>query len=401
MIDVCCGMALGAAGAAWAALRVGRRSGDAGIGASPARGREVGRGVVLHGAVWPGGDHQPYADGAVLVDADGRIAAAGPAAAVPVPQDLRVLGGPGCWIGPCLVDAHVHQVFAGGADPLASGLIAVRDLGAPPGAFLGRSRFMVTSGPIVTAPGGYPSTSWGSEGFAVFADSPARARSLIHDLVSDGAELVKVALEPAGDRPVPSTRVVAALVAAAHDAGLPVVAHALTAEMVGRALDARVDELVHTPAAPLDEASIERIAAAGVPVVSTLQTFQRGGASSGTGRQAARNAALLLAAGVPLIYGTDLGNAGTRPGVDPRELDRLAATGLGRLGALRAATGWTGQPCGIDIGPGVVGVGEPARLVLLPADPLLEPEVWRVPLAVLAGTELLVPGAGVREFENA
>ncbi len=68
--------------------------------------------------------------------------------------------------------------------------------------------------------------------------------------------------------------------------------------------------------------------------MSTLQTFF----SAGVGRVAAENAADLHAAGVPLRYGTDLGNDGTRPGVDPRELDRLADAGMGRLGALRAAT---------------------------------------------------------------
>jgi len=184
---------------------------------------------------------------------------------------------------------------------------------------------------------------------------------------------------------VPQPHVVRAIVEAAHDAGLPVAAHALSVEMVVRALEAGVDELVHTPVQRLPEPLVARVAAAGIPVVSTLQTFFSGG----QGRTAAANAADLHRAGVPLVYGTDLGNAGTHPGVDPRELDRLADAGLGRLGALRAATEVAARSPGVRAGSGRIEVGEPAALVLLSGDPLVEPGVWRHPLAVVTGGHLL------------
>jgi imidazolonepropionase-like amidohydrolase len=89
------------------------------------------------------------------------------------------------------------------------------------------------------------------------------------------------------------------------------------------------------------------------------------------------------------VYGTDLGNAGTRPGVDPRELDRLADTGLGRLGALRAATEVAARACGIRGRTGRIVVGEAAALVLLAGDPLVEPWVWCAPVAVVVGGRVL------------
>jgi imidazolonepropionase-like amidohydrolase len=150
--------------------------------------------------------------------------------------------------------------------------------------------------------------------------------------------------------------------------------------MVTRALDAGVDELCHTPTERLTDALVERIAAAEIPVVSTLQTFF----SAGQGREAARNAADLFRAGVPLIYGTDLGNTGTCTGVDPRELDRLADTGLGRVGALRAATEGAAGAYGIRGRTGRIEPATVAALVLLTADPLIEPGAWRTPLAVVA-----------------
>jgi imidazolonepropionase-like amidohydrolase len=242
-------------------------------------------------------------------------------------------------------------------------------------------------GPILTAAGGYPSRSWGADGYAEFVSSPAQARWVVQRLAAAGVDLIKLALEPgSAGWPVPQPRVVRAIVEAAHEAGLPVIAHALTAELVLRALDAGVDELAHTPTERLSPAVIDRIATSGISVTSTLQTFF----ASGAGREAAANAADLVAAGVRLRYGTDLGNTGTRPGVDPRELDRLAAAGLGRLGALRAATEWSATAPGMRRRTGRLEVGEQAALVLLPSSPLVEPGVWRTPSAIFVDGRLTV-----------
>ncbi|HEV7826791.1 MAG TPA: amidohydrolase family protein [Mycobacteriales bacterium] len=348
--------------------------------------RTAGRGVALRGTVWPGGDTVPY-DGWVVVAGDGAVAELAPAGALDPPPDLRVLGGPGHWIGPGVVDAHVHLAFGDPAEMLAGGVVAVRDLGAPPDRArewrvptAGRPSVAV-AGPLCTAPGGYPSRSWGAAGFTVGIPCADAAGPAVREVLARGVDLVKLALEPAGGAPVPDPATVRAIVRAAHDGGVPVTAHALTADMVVRALDAGVDELCHTPVERLGERLVERVAASGVAVVSTLQTFFSGG----VGGDAARNAAALHRAGVPLVYGTDLGNAGTRTGVDPRELDRLADTGLGRLGALRAATEVAARACGIRGPTGRIAVGERAALVLLAADPLVEPWVWRSPVAVVAG----------------
>jgi imidazolonepropionase-like amidohydrolase len=170
--------------------------------------------------------------------------------------------------------------------------------------------------------------------------------------------------------------VVRAVVDCAHDHGLAVVAHALRRDMVHRALDASIDELAHTPTERLGDEDVDRIADAGVSVVSTLQTFF----AAGDARAAAANARDLVAAGVVLRYGTDLGNTGTTPGVDPRELDRLADAGLGREGALLAATLHSARAPGIRGRTGLLRLGEAANLVVLSADPVLEPAAWRNPL---------------------
>ena len=292
-------------------------------------------------------------------------------------------------MGPGVVDAHVHLAFGAPDALLAGGVVAARDLGAPPGlvaALRARSGPPVLrlAGPVLTAPGGYPSRTWGADDFSLGLADPAAAREAVRALAADGVDAVKVAVEPAGGAPVPSRAVLAAVVGAAHDAGLPVVAHALTVAAVERVLDAGVEELAHTPVERLPEELVDRVASAGVAVVSTLQTLVEQ-ADATAGEEPARNAADLVAAGVLLVHGTDLGNAGTRPGVDPRELDRLADAGLGRAGALRAATSGAAALLGLPSG---VAVGQPAAAVVLPADPLVSPEAWRAPVAVVAGGRL-------------
>jgi imidazolonepropionase-like amidohydrolase len=371
-------------------------------GAAPARG------IAFEGTIWLGGSTEPE-PGVLVLDSAGRVAELR-RSVDGLPDDLPVLGDGQHWVMPGLVDAHVHLGFDPTAPPdpygrftvsgTETGLVGVRDLGAPmPWASRWRTGhrpclpgmpFIAVSGPILTAAGGYPSRSWGADGYAEFVSSPAQARWVVQRLAADGVDLIKLALEPGGQSwPVPEPRVVRAIVEAAHSAGLPTVAHALTVEMVSRAVDAGVDELAHTPTERLPAALVERIAAADIRVTSTLQTFFTGG----EGRDAAANAADLVSAGVRLSYGTDLGNSGTRPGVDPRELDRLAAAGLGRLGALRSATEWSANVAGMRQRSGLLAIGRPAALVLLPGSPLVEPGVFRTPSAVYVDGRLTVGAA--------
>jgi len=362
------------------------------------------RGVAFVGTVWAGGDTEPRF-GLVVVDGAGRIADIR-AERSGLPSDLLVLGGVNHWVVPGVVDTHLHlsqpaatQQQAGTplATGLETGLVGIRDLASPLNLAL-RWRtghqppppgwpVVAVGGPVLLAPGGHQAGCWQAPEAAEYLNSPAQARWVVQRLAADGADLIMLGLDagPAAG-PVLPPAVVRAVVAAAHDTGLPTVAHALTVELVGRALDAGVDELSHVPTERLPAPLVERIAASGMKVTSTLQAFF----SQGFGRDAAANAADLVAAGVPLLYGTCSGRSATAPAVDPRELDRLANTGLGRLGALRAATESSAGAAGMRRRTGRLTVGEPAALVLLPASPLVEPGVWRTPGAVFADGRLTV-----------
>jgi imidazolonepropionase-like amidohydrolase len=352
------------------------------------------RGLVLRGRVRPGGGAPTVTDGVVVLDADGIVAALGPAAAVDPPVDLPAVGGTDAVVMPGVADGHVHLAFADDVAALpALGVVAVRDLGSPavltgtPG-----GPIVASTGPLLTAPGGYPSRTWGASGFARPVSGPAEAAVAVAELVAAGAGLVKLALEPAGGAQVPDAATARAVVDAAHRHGLAVTCHALTVEMVLRALDAGIDELCHTPVEPLPPALVERLVRADIPVVSTLQTF----ADAGYGEGPPTNARALVAAGVRLAYGTDLGNAGTRPGAEPRELERLVAAGLSRSQALAAATGTAAELAGFAAlagsagrGLGELRIGSPATAVVLRSDPLVDFASLRRPLAAIVDGRLV------------
>src|SRR5206468_2891960 len=188
--------------------------------------QELGRGLALRGTVWPGGDAVPAADWLVVVAADGTVAMMGPAGRLDLPGDLPVLGGSGCWVGPGVVDCHVHLAFGGPELALPAGVLAVRDLGAPrelalrwrmghrrPAAGMPR---VAVAGRIVTAPGGYPSQTWGAGGFAAFAGSAQSAAAVVREMAADGVDLIKIALEPGDGWPVLRPSVVRAVVDTAH-----------------------------------------------------------------------------------------------------------------------------------------------------------------------------------------
>lgn len=329
----------------------------------------LGAGAAFTGRLWCGDDRE-FDRGRIVVDDKGVVTAVGAVGDVEAP--FGVLEVESAWVGPGLVDAHVHLAFGSPEEIVAKGVVAVRDLGAPPRDAMSWREVTAprvqVAGPLLTAPGGYPSRSWGRNGFAAFLDNVDQTSRLVQGLATQ-VDVIKLALEPSGGS-VPEPELCAAVVEAAHAAGREVTCHALTVAMVERALDAGVDELAHAPVERLPAALVDRIAAAGVRVVSTAETHRRHG-------DVVANLRALVGAGVTVRYGTDLGNGGTRPGADPRELRLLEQSGLGAEGALRAAT----EP---------IRVGEPAGVVALLEDPREQSASWLQPHAVMVGSTLLL-----------
>lgn len=254
---------------------------------------------------------------------------------------------------PGLIDAHVHLSFSSADAVVSGGVTGVLDLGRPASsAFAPHPPLRyAAAGPLLTAPGGYPTRSWGAGGYGLEIFDETTANEAVAALAAEGAAMIKVAVVPAEL----DAALVRAIVGAARVRNLPVAAHALDAASVRLAFEAGVTVLAHTPVELLPDDLVALLGRAGVAVVSTVRAF-------GGSVKTRSNLAALAAAGCPVVYGTDLGNAGIRPGADADELAILEHTLGSRDAALAAATSGAAALTGLP--GGRIAPGATADLVL-------------------------------------
>jgi imidazolonepropionase-like amidohydrolase len=336
---------------------------------------------------------------AVAVSGD-RIAAVAPADRLRGPGPLIRFAGT---VLPGFIDLHGHPLL-GQVPPetiLRHGITTVRDTGGPlvaPSGGDGRLR-VLGAGPILTAPGGYPIPVFGP-GVGVEVPDIQTARTAVGQLVAGGAALIKIALDPGGSPgapwsghqlgspppwPIPSLEVVRAIVEEAHAHGRIVSVHLSGPQGAELALDAGVDEWAHVPCEPISPELVARAAAAGVRVVSTLDTLSH---CAG----AADNASQLVQAGIRLLYGTDLAHPDVPWGIDAQELQLMLQAAHGALTppeVLSAATARAGEHLGLA--PlGQLVEGAPADLIGVRGNPLEQFKLLEYPDLVVSGGATIV-----------
>ena len=345
---------------------------------------------------------------AVAVSGD-RITAMTPTDGLAGPGELVHFAGT---LLPGFIDLHTHLLL-GQIPPetiLRHGITTVRDTGGPlvpPSGGDGRLR-VLCAGPIFTAAGGYPVPVFGPDA-AVEVSDVQTARAAVGRHVAGGAALIKVAVEPGGSPgapwtrehqhdgadvqpwPIPSLEVLRAIVDEAHAHGLIVSAHLSGPEGATLALDAGIDEWAHVPNEPISDDLVARAAAAGVRVLSTLDTLSHTTA-------AAHNASRLIEAGIRLLYGTDLAHTDVPWGIDAQELQLMlqAARGaLTPLDVLSAATARAGEHLGLA--PlGRLVEGAPADLIGVRGNPLEQFKPLEYPDLVVSGGVTIVDQVALR-----
>ncbi|HTJ45045.1 MAG TPA: amidohydrolase family protein [Kofleriaceae bacterium] len=270
-----------------------------------------------------------------------------------------------------MIDAHVHLAFWPVAKDVARhGVVAAVDLAAPLRALddlRDAPLRIVFSGPMLTKPDGYPLDSWGSDGYGIGCADAASVRATIDDLARRGARVIKVAVADDGLDP----SLVAIAVQAAHARHLIVAAHALRERDARIAADAGVDVLAHTPTERLGDDTIA--AWRGRVVISTLAAF-------GGGDAAVDNLRRLRAAGVTVIYGTDLGNERDAGPSEP-EIELLQQAGLDGAAILDAMTATPARVFGLA-GLGTLASGSDASFLVLDDDPRVHPQAIAHPREV-------------------
>ena len=297
---------------------------------------------------------------------DGRIRAVGQ-----VSHDgATVIDHSGRFLVPAFVDSHVHLAYLPAAPEMADGGVAAYVDWASPIEWLDRRPADLqgtASGPMITAEGGYPTQSWGRDGYgAECADVPSCvARVDAH--LDAGAKVIKVPLAPG---PRLSEEVLRAVVERAHARDALVGAHAFSDADAALAAAVGVDVLVHTPTGRLEDTTVA--AWSGRWVISTLDAF---GASDTT----IDNLRRLREAGATVLYGTDFGNS-RQAGIQAAEIAALERAGFDGAAILDAGTTAPASRFGFELG---IRPNSPASLLVLDADPRREPatlaqprEVW-------------------------
>ncbi len=321
----------------------------------------------------------------VRVDGE-RIAHAGPAGAGLPARASRVVDGKGRSLLPGFIDAHVHLGLHEPRTVLKGGVTTARDLGWPARQiFALRERLatgsqlgprLMAAGPMITARGGYPlRAGWAPPGTAREVVSPGHAREVVAELAMLGAAVIKVAQEPR-QGPVLPLAVLRAVVDEAHRAGLSVTSHVGSLEELDIAIEAGIDELAHGlwDSELIPPSTLQRMVQQGMAIVPTLHIDPS--------PERLRNLGRFLDSGGQVVYGTDMGNAGPPPGIDPTEIALMVTAGMTVPQALASATSGAADYLGLA-GLGRIAVGATADLVLVEGNPAEEP-------AALARTGMVV-----------
>ena len=309
---------------------------------------------------------------------------------------LRTVNADGRYLAPAFIDSHVHLAYCFSASELARGGIAAAvDLAAPV-SFLTKDLKplqTILAGPLVTAITGYPTRSWGSDGYGLEISGVQAAREAVDRLHAAGARVIKIpvgdatgggALSMAKNPSILSGREMKTIADQAHSYGMRVVAHALNDIDVRRAAVAGVDVLAHTPTEPLSDTTVQ--AWSGRAVISTLAAFP-------DLAEPAENLRRLRAGGATVLYGTDMGYT-TFAGINPQELELLGKAGLDSQAILAAGTTIPAQFWGFGDGLGTLAPGHAASFLILDADPQRDLLTLSRPVAVYLDGVHIPPATG-------
>ena len=324
--------------------------------------------AIVGGRALVGSRLEPV-DEAVVVIRNDVILAVGAASDVSAPDDAVIVDATGFTLIPGFIDSHVHIGLADPTEVLSGGVTTVRDLAWPPNDIWPlsaesktedwRGPEVLAAGQMLTVPDGYPlRAAWAPRNTGRAIRSRAEAREAVGEQADAGACVIKIALnELVG--PTLDIETLEAIVEAARARDLRATGHVYGLSELHKALDAGVDELAHMLMSPqvIPADTVNRMVDASMAIVPTLSCF-----FGNDQTVAIDNLRAFIAAGGQFVYGTDLGNEGPRPGIDPREVDGLARAGLDGSDIVASATTRTAAYLGL-IDRGALAPGLRADLV--------------------------------------
>ena len=302
---------------------------------------------------------------------------------------------------PGLIDCHVHLATIANLEHATQwGITTMLDMGSPSMALTDSLRHrhgladIRGAGNVACAPGGMPITSMGYPASSAVT-GPADASRFVSERIAEGADYIKVIVEDPDVKGsvVLDVATIAALVEAAHQRGLKVIAHVTTVAAFKHAANAGIDVLTHAPVdADIDDTLAHAFAERGVVSVPTLIAMRTViGIPELTERRRANGldvdyvhsratVSAFHRVGVLIMAGTDAFQGAT-PSTNVRlqhgevfgeslheELGLLVEAGLTPAEALRSATVIPADYFGFT-DRGVIEAGRRADLLLVEGDP--------------------------------
>ena len=314
---------------------------------------------------------------------------------------------------PGFIDLHAHIKFHHISEyvVLKHGITTVRDVGGPLNSTtVGEGHLRVlSSGPIITAPDGYPINIMGADNIAIAVSSEQQARAVVKDFITGGASIIKIALEPGGEIGAPWTHahqhhhekpplksvhshnswpmlseaLVKAIVDEAHHLDHKVTAHIGESKGAKIALTAGVDEWAHVPCAKLSDALLNEAVSKNVTVVTTLDTLSKCPGAN-------HNAYVLSKLGAHLLYGAEIAHSDIPWGIDAQELISIQqATQMEAVDILKLATSKSGEYLKLPL-LGSLHAGAPADIIAVKGNPLDNFKVLEYPDFVMTGGYVVI-----------